>query len=329
MNTKMGSLTITRLLCVAIGAFLATGAFAQAYPTKPIRLIVPYVAGGATDILARELAQKLQEGLGQPVVVDNKPGAGAVIGTEMVAKAAPDGYTLLLSTQASHAINSALFEKLSYDPLKDFSHVSLLGSIASILVVNTSVPVNSMSELIALAKARPGKLNFSSSGNGLAPHLSGELFKTMAGIDVVHVPYKGGGPAMLAVLAGDASFLFQLLPAALPLIKSGKVKALAVTSPKRSSVLPEMPTVSEAGLPGYELIAWFGISAPAGTPTEIITRLNLEIVKSMKSPDLKDRLLDQGIEVYTNTPAQFSEYIKSEIINWRKVVKMSGAKANF
>ena len=255
MNTKMGWLAITRSLCVAIGAFLATGAYAQVYPTKPIRLIVPYVAGGATDILARELAQKLQEGLGQPVVVDNKPGAGAVIGTEMVAKAAPDGYTLLLSTQASHAINSALFDKLSYDPLKDFSHVSLLGSIASILVVNTSVPVNSMSELIALAKARPGKLNFSSSGNGLAPHLSGELFKTMAGIDVVHVPYKGGGPAMLAVLAGDASFLFQLLPAALPLIKSGKVKALAVTSPKRSSVLPEMPTVSEAGLPGYELAA--------------------------------------------------------------------------
>lgn len=329
MKKKLSWSQVSWVLSAFLAVTLGTEAIAQKYPAKPIRLIVPYIPGGATDILAREIAQKLRESLGQPVVVENKPGASAVIGTEMVAKAPPDGYTLLLSTQASHAINVALFAKLPYDPMKDFAHVSLLGSIASVLVVNPSVPAHSVNELIALAKAQPGKLNFASTGNGLAPHLSGELFKTMAGINVVHVPYNGSGPAMIAVLAGDASFLFQLLPPALPLIKSGKVRALAVTSPKRSSVLPDLPTVAETGLSGYDLVAWFGISAPAGTPAEIVIRLNAEIVKGMQLPDIKGRLLDQGIEVATSTPEQFADYIKTEIVNWGNVVKVSGAKANF
>lgn len=317
------------ILGALLAASLCTEAIAQRYPTKPIRLIVPYVAGGATDILAREIAQAMSKSFGQSVVVENKPGASAVIGTELVAKAAPDGYTLLLSTQASHAINVALFNKLPYDPLKDFAHVSLLGSIASVLVLNPGVPAQSMKELIALAKAQPGKLNFASTGNGLAPHLSGELFKTMAAIDVVHVPYNGSGPAMVALLAGDASYLFQLIPPALPLIKSGKVRAVAVTSSKRSAVLPDLPTVAEAGMPGYELVAWFGISVPAGTSAEIVNRLNAEIVKGMQLADVKSRLLDQGIEVATTTPEQFTDYIKTEIVNWGNVVKVSGAKANF
>lgn len=329
MGNKRGLHVATCLLSVLGVASSGSDAIAQNYPTKPIRLVVPYVAGGATDILARDLALKLRESLGQQVVVDNRPGASAVIGTQLVARAARDGYTLVLSTQASHAINVTLFEKLPYDPVKDFAPVSLLASIASVLVLNPSVPANSVKELIALARSSPGKLNFASTGNGLAPHLSGELFKTKAKIDVVHVPYNGSGPAMVALLAGSSSFLFQLIPPALPFIKSAKVRALAVTSPKRSSVLPDLPTVAEAALPGYELVAWFGVSAPAGTPAEIVAKLNAEIVKAMHSPDIKGRLLDQGIEVGTSTPKEFADYTKAEIVNWGNVVRASGAKANF
>ncbi len=328
MRTRCGARLATGLLSVVLAVSLASPAVAQKYPTKPIRLVVPYIAGGATDILARELAQKMRDSIGQQVVIDNRPGASAVIGTELVARAARDGYTLLLSTQASHAINVTLFDKLPYDPVKDFEHVSLLASIASVLVVNPSLPAHSVKDLIALAKAQPGKLNFASTGNGLAPHLSGELFKTMAKIDVVHVPYNGSGPAMVAVVSGTA-YLFQLIPPAVPFVKSGKVRALAVTSPQRSSVLPDVPTVAEAALPGYQLVAWFGISAPAGTPKSIVTTLHTEIVKAMQSPDIKGRLLDQGIEVATCTPDEFTKYIKSEIVNWGNVVKASGAKANF
>jgi len=324
---KKGLSLMTWVLCAFVVASFGTEVTAQKYPTKPIQLIVPYIAGGATDVLAREIAHKLSESLGQPVVLENKPGASGVIGAEMVAKADPDGYTLLLGTQGTHAINVALFKKLSYDPVKDFAPVSLLGTMASVLVVNLSIPARSVNELIALAKSQPGKLTFASSGNGLAPHLAGELFKTMAGIDVLHVPYKGSVPAMTAVLNGEASYIFQILPTALPHIKAGKVRALAVTSAKRSSILPDLPTVAETGLPGYELVAWFGIMAPAGTPKEIITKLNAEIVKNMKLPDIKGRLLGQGIETVTCTPEHFGDYIKTEIVHWDKVVKISGAQA--
>jgi tripartite-type tricarboxylate transporter receptor subunit TctC len=317
------------LICIVAIACASTPAIAQKYPTKPIRLVVPYVPGGATDILARELAQKVRESLGQAMVIDNRPGGSAIIGTELVAKAVPDGYTLVLSTQASHAINVSLFNKLPYDPVKDFSHLSLLASIASVLVVNPAVPAKSVSELINLARSQPGKLNFGSTGNGLLPHLSGELFKTMAKIDVVHVPYNGSGPALTSLIAGDAAYLFNLIPPTLPFIKAGRLRGLAVTSAKRSTVYPELPTVAEAALPGFQLVAWFGISAPAGTPAPIVQTLNEAIVKAMNSPDVKARLFDQGIEVATNTPQQFTDYVKSEIGRWGNVVKVSGAKSNF
>jgi tripartite-type tricarboxylate transporter receptor subunit TctC len=322
-------LLIVRVFLLGLIAFVPFNAFGQSYPNKPIRLIVPYVAGGATDVLAREVALRLQSELGQPVVLENKPGAGGVLGADLVSKSAPDGYTLLLSTQGIHVINPTLFNSLPYDPVKDLAPVSFLGAISSVLVVNSASPIRSMIELISYAKANPGKLNFASSGNGLAPHLSGEMFRVMAGIDVVHIPYNGSPPAMLAVLNGDASYMFQILPTALTYIKSGKIRALAITSPKRSILLPDVPTVAESGLPKFEWLAWFGISVPAGTSKEIIAKLNMAIVKALKTPEVEERLLSQGIEPLASSPEQFSEYIKAETLRWNNFVKVSGFKKNF
>jgi len=322
-------LLIVRVFLLGLIAFVPFNAFGQPYPNKPIRLIVPYVAGGATDVLAREVALRLQSELGQPVVLENKPGAGGVLGADLVSKSAPDGYTLLLSTQGIHVINPTLFNSLPYDPVKDLAPVSFLGAISSVLVVNSASPIRSMTELISYAKANPGKLNFASSGNGLAPHLSGEVFRVMAGIDVVHIPYNGSPPAMLAVLNGDASYMFQILPTALTYIKSGKIRALAITSPKRSILLPDVPTVAESGLPKFEWLAWFGISVPAGTSKEIIAKLNTAIVKALKNPEVEERLLSQGIEPLASSPEQFSEYIKAETLRWNNFVKVSGFKKNF
>jgi tripartite-type tricarboxylate transporter receptor subunit TctC len=234
-----------------------------------------------------------------------------------------------LSTQGIHVINPTLFNSLPYDPVKDLAPVSFLGAISSVLVVNSASPIRSMIELISYAKANPGKLNFASSGNGLAPHLSGEMFRVMAGIDVVHIPYNGSPPAMLAVLNGDASYMFQILPTALTYIKSGKIRALAITSPKRSILLPDVPTVAESGLPKFEWLAWFGISVPAGTSKEIIAKLNMAIVKALKTPEVEERLLSQGIEPLASSPEQFSEYIKAETLRWNNFVKVSGFKKNF
>ena len=291
-------------------------------------MIVPYPPGGSADILARAIGAKVGEGLGQPVVIDNRPGAGTIIGTEATAKSAPDGYTFMLGTVSSHAINPALNPKLPFDPVKDFTPLSLVASIPFAMIVHPSVPAKSVQEFVALAKSKPGQLNYSSAGNGTSNHLAGELLKSMAGIDLVHVPYKGSAPALNDLIAGQVSLMFDLVLTAAPHIKSGAVRGLAVTGAKRSAVLPELPTVAETGLPGYEVSAWFGIFAPAGLPQPVAKRLNAEFVKVMREPDLKQRLASLGADPLTSTPEEFSSYLRSEIDKWAKVVKTSGMKVD-
>ena len=315
-------------LVFAVLVFAATAAIAQPYPSKPTRMIVPYPPGGSADILARAIGAKVGEGLGQPVVIDNRPGAGTIIGTEATAKSAPDGYTFMLGTVSSHAINPALNPKLPFDPVKDFTPLALVASIPFAMIVHPSVPAKSVQEFVALAKARPGQINYSSAGNGTSNHLAGELLKSMAGIDLVHVPYKGSAPALNDLIAGQVSLMFDLVLTAAPHIKSGAARGLAVTGAKRSAVLPELPTVAETGLPGYEVSAWFGIFAPAGLPQPVARRLNAELVKVMREPDLKQRLASLGADPLTSTPEEFSAYLRSEIEKWAKVVKASGMKVD-
>ena len=301
-------------------------ASAQSYPTKPIRLVVPFPPGGATDILARDVAQKLTEAWGQSVIVDNRPGAGGNIGSELVAKSAPDGYTLEMGTVGTHAINASLYAKMPYDHVKDFTPVILVAGVPNVLVVNPSVPANSVAELIAYAKANPGKLNFASSGNGTSIHLSGELFKVMAGVQITHIPYKGSTPALQDLLAGQVQMMFDNLPPSLPQIKAGKLRALAVTSLTRAPALPDVPTLSESGLPGFEASSWFGILAPAGTPAPIVAKLNAEIAKYLATPEAKEKLAKQGANAAGGTPDDFAKHIAAETAKWAKVVKDSGAK---
>jgi tripartite-type tricarboxylate transporter receptor subunit TctC len=316
-------------LCLA--TLLLASAFsshAQAWPTKPIRLVVPYPPGGSADILARSIGQKLSDGLGQQVVVENRPGAGTAIGAEAVAKAAPDGYTILLGTVSSHAINPALTPGLKYDPVKDFAPVSLVASIPFALIVHPSLPATSVKELIALAKAKPGSLNFSSAGSGTSNHLAGELFKSMTGTFMVHIPYKGSAPALNDLIAGQVQLMFDLVLTTAPHVKSGAVRALAVTGRERSSALPGVPTVAESGVPGYEVSAWFGFFAPAGTPPAVVNALNAETVKTLRLPDLRERLASQGADAVTNSPEQFSALVREELAKWTRVVKASGMKAD-
>ena len=312
-----------------IAGLAATGdalSQAPAYPTRPIRLVVPFPPGGATDILARDVAQKLTEAWGQSVVVDNRPGAGGNIGAELVAKAAPDGYTLLMGTVGTHAINASLYAKMPYDHIRDFAPVILVASVPNVLEVNPALPVNSVAELIAYAKANPGKLNFASSGNGTSIHLSGELFKVMAGVQMTHVPYKGSAPAVADLISGQVQLMFDNLPPSLPQIKAGKLRALAVTSSARAPALPDVPTVAEAGLPGFEASSWFGVLAPAGTPPAIVARLNAEIAKWLATPEAKERLSKQGADAAGGSPEDFVKHIAAETAKWSKVVKDSGAK---
>ncbi len=289
-------------------------------------MIVPYPPGGSADILARAIGQKAGEDLGQSVVIENRPGAGTVIGTEALARSAPDGYSVMMGTVSSHAINPALSAKLPFDPLKDFTPISLVASIPFAMIVHPSVPAKSVQELVSLANAKPGQLNYSSAGNGTSNHLAGELLKSMAGIDIVHVPYKGSAPALNDLIAGQVSLMFDLVLTAAPHIRSGAVRGLAVTGAQRSAVLPELPTVAESGIPGYEVSAWFGIFAPAGVPQPAVRRLNAEFVKAMREPDLRQRLASQGADVLTSTPEEFSAYLRSEIDKWARVVKASGMK---
>jgi tripartite-type tricarboxylate transporter receptor subunit TctC len=305
----------------------AFGAQAEkgAYPVKPIRLIVPLTAGGPTDILARIIAVPLAEPLGQQVIVDNRPGAGGNIGAELAAKSPADGYTLFMGTSGPLSINSSLYPKLAFDPIRDFAPVILAASAPFIVIVHPSVPANSMKELIALAKAKPGQLNYGSVP-GSASHLSTELFKMTAGVNIVHIPYKGAAPATTDVMAGQIQLSFASTPGSLPVVKAGKVKALGVTSARRIAKLPDVPTVAEAALPGYEASVWYGVVAPAGTPRSIVQRLNTEIARIVADPAQRERMLAGDFEPTTSTPEQFAAFIKSETAKWGKVVKASGAK---
>ncbi len=301
-------------------------AFAQDnYPSRPIKLIVPFPPGGATDIVGRLVAQRLQEALGQPVVVENKAGAGSNIGSEQVAKAAPDGYTLLLGTIAN-ATNMSIYKNMSYDTLRDFAPVTQTMAAPSVLVVTNALPANNLKELIGLAKAQPGKLSFASSGAGGSPHLAGELLKLRAGIDIIHVPYKGAGPALVDVVSGVVSMGFKTALSAIPHMQSGKLKPVAVAATKRLAQIPNVPTMVEAGLPDFEVSSWNGVLAPAKTPPEIIARLNQALVRILATQDVKERFAAQAAEPVGSTPEQFRAYIRSEIDKWAQVVKASGAK---
>jgi len=322
-----------RLMRVATGMLAALCLLAaplcgaqSSYPSKPVRLVVPFPAGGTTDILARAAAQKLSEAWGQQVIVDNRPGAGGNIGAELVAKAPPDGYTLLMGTVGTHAINSSLYSKMPYDHIKDFAPAVLVAGVPNVLVVNPSMPFNSVQDLIAYAKANPGKLNFASSGSGTSIHLSGELFKSLTGVQITHVPYKGSAQALTDLLGGQVQLMFDNLPSSLAFIKAGKLRALAVTSTTRAAALPDVPTMVEAGVPGFEATAWFGILAPAGTPREAITRINTEIAKWLASPDAREKLSAQGAIAAGGSPEDFAKHIASETAKWARVVKESGAK---
>jgi len=314
------------LTCVALAAAGPVGlALAQGYPGKPIRIVVPFPPGGGTDIVARILTQKLSESFGANFVIDNRAGAGGSIGTEMVAKAPPDGYTLGI-VSGSHAINPSLYSKLPFDAVRDFAPVTMLVSGPGLLVVHPSLPVKTVKELIALAKGKPGQLNYASAGNGTPPHLAGELFKSMAGVDMVHVPYKGNTPAFVDLISGQVSLSFPTIPSALPHVQAGRLRALAVTSRKRSAVMPQLPTIAESGLPGYDTSSWFGMLAPAGTPREIVRKLQQESAKVLQLRDVREKLLSQGLEPVGSTPEEFAATIESEIAKWAKVVKASGAR---
>ncbi len=300
-------------------------AIAQAYPSKPIRLVVPYPPGAGTDILARTVGQRLADSMGQQVVIDNRPGAGGTIGTEIVAKSQGDGYTLLLGP-TSHAINPSIYSRLPYDTLKDFAPVSTVASATIVLVVHPSLPVATVKELIAHAKSKPGQLAVGSSGNGTVFHLAGELFKQAAGIDLTHVPYKGGSPAITALIGGQINVLFETMLALQAHIKAGRAKPLAVAGAQRSAVMPELPTMVESGFPAIVAENWYGLYVPASTSRDIIIKLNAEVVKALKTPDMKDRLAGQGAEIVADTPAQLATFLKSEMSKWAKVVKESGAR---
>ena len=313
---------------VACIAFCAAAAHAQdKYPSKLVRLVVPFATGGSTDILARTLAQELTERVGQPVIVENKPGAGGTVGTDSVAKSKPDGYTLLLGTVSTHAAAVSLYEKLPYDPLRDFAPITEIATIPNLVVINAAaVPVSSLPQLIQLAKRQPGKLTYASNGAGTSNHLATELLKSTAGVDIVHVPYKGSGPALIDLLGGQVAMMLDVVSTSYPHVKSGKLKALAVTGSTRTPMLPDVPTVAEQGFPGFEAMVWFGMFAPGKTPPAIVEQLNKEFVAVLRSPKVKELVEGQGAQIVGSTPAAFTKRIQSEIVKWRQVVKASGAK---
>ena len=316
-----------RVRAALLLAALSAAAHADVYPSRPIRFVVAFPPGGGTDIIARSIAQKLSERLSQQVLVDNRPGAGGNIGTDIVAKSAPDGYTMLMGSAGPLAINASLFQTMPFDPQRDLAPVTLAASTPNVLVVNPSLKVATVKELVALAKASPGRINFASSGFGTPAQLAGELFNSMAGVKLVHVPYKGAAPALADLLGGQVQLMFSTMPPALPHVKDGKLRALAVTSLKRSPAAPDLPTLDEAGLSGFEANTWHGVVLPAGTPTPVVTTLNREIVAILHQPDVVERLSSQGAEPVGSTPEEFAAYIRSETLKWAKVVRESGAKA--
>ena len=301
---------------------VAPAALAQAYPTKPVKIIVPYPPGGVGDTTMRAIAQQLSESLGQPFVIDNKPGASQMIGADAVAKAAPDGYTLFLGSVTSLAINVSSQKKMPYDPVKDFAPVSMLYFSPMYLVVNPAVPAHSVKELIALAKAQPGKLSFASIGQGGSIHLAGEMFKSMAGVDITHIPYKGSAPALTDIIGGQVNLMFDAGVSALPQVRAGKLRALAITTAKRVDSTPDLPTVAEAGgLPNYEATLWFGLVAPAATPRDIVNRLSQELARILRQPALQARFANLGVEFSASSPDEFATYIRAETVKWGKVFR--------
>ena len=319
--------TILRLICTVL--LLATAASSHAqWPAKPVRFIVPFPAGGSTDIVARVLADKLAQGLGQPFVIDNRGGAGGTTGSDAAAKAAPDGTTLLIGTSSTHAIAGSLYGKLPYDAVRDFAPVALIGTATILLVVHPSVAAKSVAELIALARAKPTLLTFASSGNGGVSHLTGEYFKAQAGIQMQHIPYKGDTPMIADLVGGRVALAFGTAVAFLPHVQSGKLIALAVTNAKPSPVAPGLPTVAESGLPGFEALQWFGLLMPAGTSADIVARLNAEVLKVLRLPDVRERFQAMGIEITGNSPAEFAAFMRAETVKWGRIVRDSGAKVD-
>lgn len=299
---------------------------APAYPNKPVRWIVAFAAGGPVDVLSRAVAEKLVQRWGQPVIIDNRSGAGGSLGADLVAKAAPDGYTLMTGHVGTHAINATLYRNLPYDPVRDFTPVTLIASNAFLLLVNPSLPARSVKELITLAKARPGQLNYASAGIGGPTHLVPEIFKSMAGINIVHVSYKGSTPALTDLISGQVHIMFSNPLTPMPYVRAGRLRALGISTAQRSPALPDIPTIAESGLPEFDVSAWYGVLAPAGLPRPLLTKLNAEIVQVLKLPEMQERFVAQGIDLVSSTPQQFEELIKSDIVRWRKVVIAAGAK---
>ncbi len=316
---------VIALFALVLAAFPAA---AQQYPARPIRVLIPFTAGSAADIIARAMEPQMREKLGQALVIDNRGGAGGNIAAELTAKSAHDGYTLMMGTIGTHAINYSLYSKLPFHPVRDFTPIGLVGESPNVLVIHPRVPANSIADLIALAKAKPGQLNYGSSGAGTSVHLSAELFNTMAGIKTVHVPFKGASEALAALLGGQTDLMFASLSSSIPLIKSGRLKAFAVTGAHRSPSIPELPTVAEAALPGFAAAAWYGFVGPAGIPKPIVATLNKAAIAALGTPEVKGRMFASGVEVRTSTPEEFASFIKTEMEKWARVVKASGAKAD-
>jgi tripartite-type tricarboxylate transporter receptor subunit TctC len=321
--------TLARLAVLGVVIALASpAALSQSFPAKPVKLVIPFPPGGSLDNVGRLLAQKISESWGQPIVVENRPGAGGNVGADAVAKSPPDGYTVVMGALSTHAVNPSLYPKMPYDAVKDFAPISLVAITPNVLVVNSALPVNSLKDLIAYAKANPGKVNFGSGSNGSAGHLAGELFKVDTGTDVAHIPFKGGAPATQALLAGDTQFMFDNLANAMAQLKGGKIKAIAVTTAQRSKLAPELPTMAEAGMPGFDISTWFGILAPAGTPSDVVAKWNAELVKALNAPDVREKMMAQGAEPSPTTPAEFASFIAREREKYARIIKASGAKVD-
>ena len=311
-----------------VAFFVPAPADAQPFPARPAKLVVPFPPGGPLDVVGRGIAQKLSETWSQGVVVENKPGAGGNIGADFVAKAPPDGYTVVMGALSTHAVNPNLYAQMPYDAKKDFAPITLVAITPNVLVVNPALPVHSVKELIAYAKAHPGKLSFGSGSTGSAGHLAGELLKVDAGLDMVHIPYKGAAPATQALLAGDTQLMFDNLANAMVQVKAGKLRALAVTTSQRSKLAPDLPTMAEAGVPGFDISTWFGLMAPAGTPPEVIARWNADVTRILNTPEMRERLIAQGAEAAPDTPAEFTRFIADELARYARIVKASGAKVD-
>ena len=322
----MSGLLRSALACVVVG--LSFSALAQQYPAKPVRMVVPFPAGGPTDIVGRTIGQKLNEAFGQPVIIDNRAGAGGVTGTEYVAKAPPDGYTILLGSISGLAVAMSMYPNRGYDSLRDFAPVTQAVTVTNILVVHPSLPVRNVRELLALARAKPGMLNYASSGSGTVTHLAGELFKTLGRVNIVHIPFKGGAPALTALMSGEVQMSYENSLIVVPHIKAGKLRALAVTGTQRSKLLPELPTIAEGGLPGYAASGWYGFVVPAAVPKDVVARLAADITRILRMPDVVERLSGQGAEPVGGTAEQFGAFIRSEIEKWTGLVKTANMKAD-